>query len=67
MALQDKITEARVRVAGYVAENQTGFGEKLSRAERAANNQTKDRYQQQLAKGRRKAEEVIAKLAQPPS
>ena len=67
MAMQDKITELRARVAGYVAANQTTLGDTLSRAERAANDQTKDRYQQQLARGRRKAEEAIAKLAQPPS
>lgn len=67
MAMQDKLTELRVRVAGYVADNQTKLGDQLSRAERAANSQTKDRYQDQLAKGRRKAEEAIAKLAQPPT
>ena len=67
MAMQDKITQARVRVAGYLAANQSTIGDQLSRAEQAANKQTKDRYQEQLAKGRRKAEEVVAKLAQPPT
>ena len=67
MAIQDRIAEVRARVAQYAAENQTTIGEKLSRAERMANDQTKDRYQEQLARGRHKAEEVIARLAQPPS
>ncbi len=67
MAMQDRIDEGRRRLAGYLIENQTTLADKLSRAENAANHQTKDRYQPQLAKARSKAEEVIAKLAQPPS
>jgi hypothetical protein len=67
MALQDKLNEARSRIAVYLTENQTSLGDKLSRAEGAANNQTNDRYQPQLANARRRAEEAIAKLAQPPS
>ena len=67
MALQDKLNEARGRIAVYLTENQTSLGDKLSRAEGAANKQTNDRYQPQLANARRRAEEAIAKLAQPPS
>lgn len=67
MAMQDKVNEARQRLAGYLATNQTSIGDKLSRAEAAANRQTSDRYQLQVGKARVKAEEVIAKLAQPPS
>jgi hypothetical protein len=67
MAMQDRISEGRRRLAGYLTENQTTLSDKLSRAESVANRQTKDRYQPQVAKARSKAEEVIAKLAQPPS
>lgn len=67
MAMKDRINEARTRLAVYLTENQTNFGDKLSRAEGAANKQTGDRYQPQLASARRQAEEVIAKLAQTPN
>jgi hypothetical protein len=64
--MQDRVNEVRWRLASYLTENQTMLGDKLSRAEYEANRQTKDRYQQHVAKARRKAEEVIARLAQPP-
>ena len=67
MAIEDQIAEARRRLADYLAENQTSLGDKLSRVESLANSQTKDRYAPQLAKARGKAEEAIAKLAQPPT
>ena len=65
MAMQDKINEGRRLLAGYLTDNETTLRERLIRAERMANQQTKHRYQPQVAKARSKAEDVIAKLAQP--
>jgi len=65
--MQDKMNQARGRAQSYVMENKTTIVATLEKAERAANQQTGGRYREQLGKARRKAEQLVDRLQQPPN
>jgi len=48
-------------------ENKITIVATLEKAERAANQQTGGRYREQLGKARRKAEQLVDRLQQPPN
>lgn len=67
MSLQDRLNEVRLWASVYVADNRMQISGKLDTAERMANEQTKGRYEEKIAGARRKTEQLIMKLEQPPS